>query len=166
MKLLTTVILAALAVLEIPTVSATPGSCGVSSVTSCTKAIKSTKTRTLSLTSWCQSVLGCVKSTTTITGDPVTTTTTLSVTETYSFEVLASETFTTTTFTYTETQYTEAARVTFRPTWTVEKFVVVTVTPRAVRRNGVYPKDLLKRATKTTSICASAVQKQACLLRA
>ncbi|KAK6346135.1 hypothetical protein TWF730_010467 [Orbilia blumenaviensis] len=152
---------AILAALESSLVSAEPASCLASSVTSCANAIKSTKTRTLSLTSWCSSVLGCQKSTTTITGEPVTTTSTKVVWETYTYEYILTEEVVTTTFDYTETEYTAVATVVLTPTFTVERFAVTTVKPRSRRWDeAVHAKDLLKRAT--TSICPSAIETQAC----
>ncbi|KAK6524728.1 hypothetical protein TWF281_011628 [Arthrobotrys megalospora] len=156
------VFIAILAALDISPVGAAQNSCLASSVISCTNAIKTTKTRTLSLTSWCSSVLGCVKSTVTISGDPTTITTTKTVWETYTESVIVSEEWTTTTFDYTETTYTAVATETLTPTYTVERFVITTVKPRARRwEEAVHAKDLLKRE-KTTSICPSAIEKQAC----
>ncbi|KAF3218460.1 hypothetical protein TWF679_000987 [Orbilia oligospora] len=154
--------IACILAIEISPISAEPASCSASSVTSCTDAIKSTKTRTLSLTSWCSSVLGCVQSTTTLTGDPVTITSTKVVWESFSYEVLASEDWVTSSYTYTETEYSAVETTTLTPTWTVERFVVTTVKPRARRwEEAGHVKDILKRQ-KTTSICPSAIETQAC----
>ncbi|KAF3937584.1 hypothetical protein ABW19_dt0210463 [Dactylella cylindrospora] len=151
-----------LALHAIPTL-ATPASCRVSSVSSCSKAIQSTKTRTLSLTSWCSSVLGCVKTTTTITGDPVTVTETIVISETYTDSYIESETTTTTTFDYTETSYTEVATETVTPTWTVEKFVITTKAPsRRDVEEKMHPRDFIGKRAGTTSICPATVESKAC----
>ncbi|KAK6331879.1 hypothetical protein TWF718_002418 [Orbilia javanica] len=154
---------ATLAAIQVAHVSAdVPSSCLASPVTSCTNAIKSTKTRSLSLTSWCSSVLGCVESTTTLTGDPVTITSTKVVWETYSYDYIETEETLTSEFTDVVTTWSAVTTTTLTPIWTVERFVVMTVQPRARRWDeAAHPKDLLKRA-KTTSICPSAIETQAC----
>ncbi|KAK6511262.1 hypothetical protein TWF481_000183 [Arthrobotrys musiformis] len=75
----------------------------------------------------------------------------------------ASEDYVTSSYEHTETEYTAISTSTAVPTWIVERFVVTTVKPRVRRGDGaLHPKDILRRATKTTSICPSAIETQAC----
>ncbi|WQF90325.1 hypothetical protein CDEST_15339 [Colletotrichum destructivum] len=119
--------------------------CTQSDISSCSKAIISTKTRTASLTSFCSSVLGCVKTTTTISGSPVTVTSTKIIVETYTQEVI-------------ETTYTDVATSTVRPTYTVEKFAITTRKLNG-RCEANHPRNL-RRAP--TSICPPADETKAC----
>ncbi|KAK3368119.1 hypothetical protein B0H63DRAFT_487732 [Podospora didyma] len=138
-----------------------PSSCTtVSSVRACASSITSVISRTASASKFCSSVLGCPEPTTTTLLGTVTTTSTKTLTESYTWEELAGWTTVTHRYDWTETSTTEVATVTATPTWTVQKFAVTTVAPK--KRYDPNGGEGGLEARAVTSVCPSSLQKRAC----